>query len=467
MTMKVLTQRNPLNNAEPMGIARAILRARWTTPQGRVGLWEWRGEPWEWYAGKWVRRDDRWLEEALWLAMEDAHVQTPTQTGVVVRRLGPTTQTVMNVAGALRALIRLKQSYAPAWLGPVGQGPELSRCVAFEDVVVDALTGQTMVRDELFFEPVVAHCAWDPGAVCPVWRGCLDQWSGGDEKWVKLLQRAMGAMLMPGRQWQRWLLMQGRVRGGKGTIMRVVKNLVGDGFRGLSMAQLASQFGLWGAEAARVLSVSEFGALNSRESELAVANMKNIVGGDPVTIDRKYMEPIRDVVLPGFLVVQSNEVPRLPNRGQGLASKMLVLPFTNSFLGKEDLNLGEKLGQETAGIAVWAMEGARELLECGVSGDLWPVPTLAEEVMGRFQSLNNPVQDFLEAHYEENGSGFVSTTNLWGMWKQWKVKVGYREDLSQAQLVHRVVEESSWKLTRARLGEDRIRGVKGLVGRSE
>jgi phage/plasmid-associated DNA primase len=233
------------------------------------------------------------------------------------------------------------------------------------------------------------------------------------------------------------------------------------------MAQLASQFGLWGAEAARVLSVSEFGALNSRESELAVANMKNIVGGDPVTIDRKYMEPIRDVVLPGFLVVQSNEVPRLPNRGQGLASKMLVLPFTNSFLGKEDLNLGEKLGQETAGIAVWAMEGARELLECGVSGDLWPVPTLAEEVMGRFQSLNNPVQDFLEAHYEENGSGFVSTTNLWGMWKQWKVKVGYREDLSQAQLVHRVVEESSWKLTRARLGEDRIRGVKGLVGRSE
>ncbi len=26
----------------------------------------------------------------------------------------------------------------------------------------------------------------------------------------------------------------------------------------------------------------------------AAANMKNIVGGDPITIDRKYMEPIRD-----------------------------------------------------------------------------------------------------------------------------------------------------------------------------
>ena len=45
--------------------------------------------------------------------------------------------------------------------------------------------------------------------------------------------------------------------------------------------------------------------------------------------------------------------------------------------------------------------------------------------------------------------------------------VGYREDVSQAQLVHSVVEESAWKLTRARLGEERIRGVKGVVVRSE
>jgi putative DNA primase/helicase len=399
--------------------------------------------------------------------MEDAHVQTPTAAGVTVRRLGPTTQTVMNVQAALRALIRLKQSYAPAWLGTAVDSPALERCVAFEDVVVDALTGKTMSRDELFFEPVVVNCAWDAGAECPTWMKCLEQWGGGDEKWVSLLQRAMGAMLMPSRRWQRWLLMQGRVRGGKGTIMRVMKNLVGDGLRGLSMAQMASQFGLWGAEAARVLSVSEFGALNSRESELAVANMKNIVGGDPVTIDRKYMEPIRDVVLPGFLVVQSNEIPKLPNRGQGLASKMLVLPFTNSFLGKEDLQLGEKLAQETAGIAVWALKGAKELLEEGEASKLWPVPTLAEDVVGRFQSLNNPVQDFLEAHFEENATGFVSTTNLWGIWKQWKVKVGYREELSQAQLVHRLVEEGAWKLTRARLGDERIRGVRGLSVRSE
>jgi putative DNA primase/helicase len=272
----------------------------------------------------------------------------------------------------------------------------------------------------------------------------------------------MGAMLMPGRKWQRWMLMQGRVRGGKGTIMNVMKGLIGDGYRGVSMAQMSSQFGLWGAEGARVLSVSEFGALNSKEGELASANLKCVVGGDPVTIDRKYMEPLRDVVLPGFLVVQSNEIPRLSNRGQGLASKMLVLPFSNSFLGKEDLDLGEKLANELQGIAVWALVGAKELLDEADSGKLWPVPTLAEDVLGRFQSLNNPVHDFLEAHFEEKEDGFVSTVNVWGLWKVWKMKVGYRDEVSQAQLVHRLVEEGAWKLSRARLGDDRIRGIKGL-----
>lgn len=459
--MKALTQRNPLTSAEPMHIARSIIRARWTTPQGRIGLWEWRGEPWEWYGGSWVRRDDKWLEEALWLSMEDAHVSTPTQAGVIVRRLGPTVQTVQNVNCALRALIRMKHTASPAWLGK-GDGPVLGRCVAFDDVIVDVKTGETSVRDELLFEPCVIGCQWDPMAKCPVWEECVKQWSNGDEKWVSLLRRSMGAMLMPGRKWQRWMLMQGRVRGGKGTIMNVMKGLIGDGYRGVSMAQMSSQFGLWGAEGARVLSVSEFGALNSKEGELASANLKCVVGGDPVTIDRKYMEPLRDVVLPGFLVVQSNEIPRLSNRGQGLASKMLVLPFSNSFLGKEDLDLGEKLTNELQGIAVWALVGAKELLDEADSGKLWPVPTLAEDVLGRFQSLNNPVHDFLEAHFEEKEDGFVSTVNVWGLWKVWKMKVGYRDEVSQAQLVHRLVEEGAWKLSRARLGDERIRGIKGL-----
>jgi hypothetical protein len=45
--------------------------------------------------------------------------------------------------------------------------------------------------------------------------------------------------------------------------------------------------------------------------------------------------------------------------------------------------------------------------------------------------------------------------------------VGYREEVSQAQLVHRMVEESTWKLVRGRLGDERIRGVKGLVLKGE
>lgn len=464
--MKALTQRNPLNSAEPMHVARSVLRAGWTTPHGRMGLLEWRGEPWEWYGGVWVRRDGKWLDEALWLALEDAHIAVRTNNGMNLRRLAPTVETIKNVGQALRALCRMRHENTPVWIGP-GEGPDGRWVVSFKDVLVDARTLETSPRSELWFEPHVLDVDWDPEAKCPTWEACVEEWSDGDPAWKELLARAMGYMLVPDRSFQRWLLMHGKVRGGKGTIMGVMKQLLGDGFRGLSMAQIASQFGLWGAESARVLSVSEFGALNSRESELAVANMKNIVGGDPVTIDRKYMEPLRDVKIEAFPVVQSNEIPKLPNKGQGLASKMLVLPFTKSFLGKEDLGLSTRLSLETQGIAAWAMRGLRDLLSETDPTKRWPVPAASQDAVERFGVLNAPMQEFLDANFQPCNGGFVATSVLWARWLDWKKANGLRDELTQAKLLHQIVEESSWNLSRGRLGGERIRGLRGMCMQSE
>lgn len=459
--MKALTQRNPLNSAEPMHIARSVLRAGWTTPLGHKGLLEWRGEPWEWYGGTWVRRDAKWLDEALWMAMEDAHIAVRTTTGMNLRRLAPTVETVRNVGQALRAITRMRHEEAPAWLG-TGDGPDGQWIVSFQDVMVDARTLETSPRSELWFEPHVLSVGWEPDAECPTWEACVEEWSEGDPAWKELLARSMGYMLLPNRSFQRWLLMHGKVRGGKGTIMGVVKLLMGGAVKSASVAQLAQNFGLWGMESSRVLNVAEFGAVNSREGELAAATLKNIVGGDPITIDRKYMEPLRDVRIGAFPVVQSNEIPKLPNRGQGLASKMLVLPFTRSFLGKEDLGLATKLEAELPGIAVWALKGAQRLLGEADSAARWPVPRAAEDAVERFSVLNAPMQEFLDANFEACEGGFVSTTVLWARWQEWKKTNGLRDELTQAKLLHRVVEESSWMLQRARLGSDRLRGLRGL-----
>jgi hypothetical protein len=51
---------------------------------------------------------------------------------------------------------------------------------------------------------------------------------------------------------------------------------------------------------------------------------------------------------------------------------------------------------------------------------------------------------------------------IWARWQEWKKTNGLREELTQAKLLHRIVEESSWMLGRARLGSERIRGLRGL-----
>jgi putative DNA primase/helicase len=166
-------------------------------------------------------------------------------------------------------------------------------------------------------------------------------------------------------------------------------------------------------------------------------------------------------------VVQSNEIPKLPNRGQGLASKMLVLPFTKSFLGKEDLTLGQRLAAELPGIAVWAMKGAQRLIGEQDSGARWPVPRAAEDAVERFSVLNAPMQEFLDANFEQKDGGFVATSVLWARWLDWKKTSGTKDEMTQAKLLHRIVEESSWGLTRGRLGGERLRGLRGLAMKSE
>ena len=79
-----------------------------------------------------------------------------------------------------------------------------------------------------------------------LWLRCLDQWGCGSPEWATLLQRWMGYCLMNHRRYAKWLLMYGKARAGKGTIVAIVQKLVGNEcFKSCGIEQLAtSQFDL-------------------------------------------------------------------------------------------------------------------------------------------------------------------------------------------------------------------------------
>jgi len=291
---------------------------------------------------------------------------------------------------------------------------------------------------------------------------CLEEWSGGDERWKELLQRWMGYSMMSHRRYAKWMLFHGKIRAGKGTISTVMRWLVGGtGFVGTSLDEIAGSFGLDGLEFARVLCISEVSELNSREGEVAVRVLKNVLGRDAISINAKYKRQMRNVVVNAAPWVQANEIPQLPNKGRGLSGKMLVLPFERSFEGKEQHNLMDVLKDELPGIAAWALRGAIKL-EAAEDGEKFPPTDSGNRVVQDYHLANNPFDYFLEARFVRNREGVVANDLVRREWKDWCRSNNVKMHVADNQLLRRIQAESSWDLSRIRKGSEGTRVLSGL-----
>ena len=455
------TQSPTLASQEPMQVARYLLRSRFSTPNNRNGLWFWRGNFYEWYGERWQKRDREWVESAIWVALENVTFSQASANGTRQVRYAPSIPKVQGVVRALQAIQTLPHEKSPVWLtAPKTKGTRT--LVSFADAVLDAKTGERFERDETFFDPHVIPCEYNPEAECPTWMKCLEDWSGGDQEWVTLLQRMFGYCLLPHRDYAKWFLMYGKIRGGKGTIMTILKALLGEGYMGTCLEDIAGQFGLWGIEQARVMAINEVSEISNREGEAACRVLKSIVGRDPISINRKFEQPLRNVVVDTVPIMQSNEIPRLPNKGLGLSGKMVLLPFTVSFAGRENYRLAEELLEELPGIAYWAWQGARGVEDEANPRLKFKMPDKSVALIEEYHVINNPIDEFLNARFVKSQPGLVTTEVLYSHWRDWSK--GLRvPPVTQSQLTHKLVEESTWDLQRARLGGGGKRGLRGLA----
>jgi putative DNA primase/helicase len=466
----------PLVSDEPMSVARAFVDDVGMV-KGSRALWLVGGSWWVWSGGRWKVRTNEQMDRELWRWMDGRWYGVMGKDGSVLRKLVPRTSTVMDVMRALQAVCEARWERTPLWVGV--EGPDPRTCVAFEDVVVQVTKEGVKVvaeRDEKWLDSMVVPVMWDEKAECPRWMQALDEWSRGDEKWKKLLQWWMGYCLMSKRSYAKWLLMQGKSRAGKGVIADVLRAMLGwESWFETGMGELGGEFGLDGIEYARVMSISEFHEVDSALGAKVTRVLKNIVGEDGVTVNAKY-EKARRVKVGAAPMVQSNLMPKLPNEGGGIGTKMLVLPFTVSFREGDgtflpDFGLRDKLRAEMAGIARWALQGAVELEAAGGLG--WPEPDAAERIRTGFRIKNNPLDAFLEARFVRKEDGFVTSEALWGEWVKWKKENEVKMQIGRNFLALRLEEESTWKIERSRKRivvdgeEQQVRGMRGLGIRRE
>lgn len=217
-----------------------------------------------------------------------------------------------------------------------------------------------------YFATTALGVAFEPHPALPrVWLSFLKQLWPADDESIALLQEWMGYLLTPDTRLQKILLLLGPKRSGKGTIARVIGAMLGAAsVASPTLASLGTNFGLWPliGKTAAIIGDARLGG----RSDIAqvVERLLSISGEDLQTIDRKHRTPWTGKLVARITII-SNEPPKFTDASDALACRMLVLELQNSFYGKEDATLTDKLLAELPGILRWAIDGWKRLRDRG------------------------------------------------------------------------------------------------------
>ena len=293
-------------------------------------------------------------------------------------------------------------------------------------------TGDLLAPDSDLFNYNALDFDWDPAAAEPVnWLKFLDGIWGDDAESIELLQEWFGYCLVADTSQQKMLFIQGPPRSGKGTIARILQELIGsDNYIAPTTQTLASQYGLAEFIGKSVACVSD-ARFSGADAAVIVERLLTISGEDTLTIERKYQSGVT-LKMPLRFMFLSNELPRLKDAAGALANRFLILTQTKSFLGKEDPGLTARLRAELKGILVWAVAGWQRLHERGK----FKMPASSVEAFEELRNLGSPVGHFLrdccQIDLDAAPGGGVDCDTLYQAYLAWCEKAGHKHKPTSA-----------------------------------
>lgn len=200
---------------------------------------------------------------------------------------------------------------------------------------------------------------YDPAAACPTWLRFMEDLFPNRPEMQAYIQRAWGYSLTGDIREQVFFMCHGLGANGKSTFLNTLNFLLGDyaqpaDFTTFEADTSEARSDLAVFRAARVLTVVE----NDQDRRLAEGRIKRITGGEKITARELYAMPFS--YRPKFkLWMAMNHKPIIRGADDGIWRRIHFIPFAQSFKGREDKTLEEKLLAELPGILNWTLDGLR------------------------------------------------------------------------------------------------------------
>jgi P4 family phage/plasmid primase-like protien len=425
-----------INLGAPYDTAELMLRAKFATEDGRRILHRHRDGFYRWNGAAYPEADDAEIRHLAYGFLNQCRtriVDKGTKEWVEVP-VKPNTHLVNELLDALRSAAFLSGEFAaPAWLEEAAD-LEPRDIIACANGLLHLPTLVLMPHTPAFFTHNALDYPFVAGAPAPAaWLAFLGQLWPDDGPSIKTLQEIFGYMLVADTSQQKMFMLVGARRSGKGTIGRVLARMVGGppNVAAPPLAALGTNFGLAPLIGKRVGIISD-ARLGGRSDIAAITErLLSISGEDNLTIDRKHREAWTGSLGVRFLVL-TNELPRFNDASGALASRFIVLLTRQSFLGREDPGLTDKLLLELPGILNWSISGWARLQKRGH----FLQPATGTQAVAQMEALSSPIKAFADDCLILDPKLEASAADLYWAWQQWCEQSG-RERAGTIQLFFR------------------------------
>lgn len=403
-----------LESDAPTVVAHAFSAANGDLRHHRGDFYRWSGSYWRAVSADNLRAEIyRWLEHR-WYRVADGKTKPVRPDKTRVSRFLDALAGVCHLDDALEA---------PFWIEPQSGDPDPVNLLPFENGVLDLHAMSLRAPDPRLFSTHRVNCDYDPAALCPTWEAFMTSMFGDDPESMSCLEEIIGYCMSNDTSQQKAFLFQGASRSGKGTVGRVLRQLVGpERFCSPTVSSFGSNFGMSDFIGKSVAMIGDARGQSRHDPHVIVERILAVSGEDSLSIDRKYRDAWNGI-LPTRIIYVSNVPPKLKDPSGVVVSRFVAVNFRHSFLGQEDPTLTDRLVAELPGIANRALNGLMRLRERG----RFTQPASGRVLLDQMDANTGPVRAFVRECCVIGPEYKIDSQTLYRMFCGWCRENGHRE----------------------------------------
>ena len=313
----------------------------------------------------------------------------------------------------------------PFWLDG-GSHPDPADLIVFKNGMLNMREYYSgvinlMPHDPRYFTMAAIPHNFNPDAKCPLTEETMwDYCSEDEEKYWALLEWA-GYLMVPDMSMEKMMLLVGQPRSGKGTYISMILHMLGEKqVTATSFASLCGTFGLQQMVGKLAAFLADASVPKHIDSLQALQKIKTISGGDSVDVQRKFKPALASVYLKVRFTIAVNTLPELPDHSKALESRLNLIHFTESYMGREDRTRKERLKPEVEGQINLFLQGLCRLRK----QKEFTCPKSSTAMLGELTTITTPMVGFVEDCCTLDSNATITKSQLFDTWTAWAQRNG-------------------------------------------